>query len=167
MSSCMCWEAKSRCREGKDEAVGGWWMQRWKFPSRQQHGQSEKLHTSVTPNSCGWEPWKRSEPGQGGTQTPDWRDGRQLLPGPSYHWFLLSGLKAGAHLNLLAWAMKVEEWVLVPSDTVLCAEWRMMCTTLNKPLQTSSSCSVMNDHIRRWNWELDFFFKGEIIASCM
>lgn len=96
--SCTCWEATRRCREGKDEAVGGWWMQRWKFSSRQQHGQSEKLHTSVTPRTCGWEPWKKSEPDQGGTQTPDWRNGRQLLRGPSYHWFLMSGLKAwGPH----------------------------------------------------------------------
>lgn len=163
--SCTCWEAKSRCREGKDEAVGGWWMQRWKFPSRQQHGQSEKLHTSVTPSTCGW---KRSEPGQGGTQTPDWRDGRQLLPGPSYHWFLMSGLKA--------WGPLESPWLCneggrvgsrqTPSSVVN-GEWWMICTTLDKSLQASSSSSVVNDHIRQWNWELDFLFKGEIITSCM
>lgn len=31
--------------------------------------------------------------------TPNWRDGRQLLPGPSYHWFLMSGLKAWGPLE--------------------------------------------------------------------
>lgn len=44
-----------------------------------------------------------------------------------------------------------------------CAVHWMICCTL----PTSSSCSVVDDHIRRWNWELDFLFKGEIIASWM